>query len=205
MHALWVLAVGLCIAMGGAAPDASYCAKLRETGRDADEVEPGLWLGNVCAAVDADFLRAHNITAVMNMAREWDTLCTGGDVQWLWLGWLLGQPWRHCFPLDDTSAQSAGMVQHRFAVAAHWIRHYHRERGGAVLVHCNMGISRSAAAVIHYLMARDAHLTYQEALQRVKRARPIAQPNGLFEQLLLGSVEEQKMRRKPKQHVRPDN
>lgn len=53
----------------------------------------------------------------------------------------------------------------------------------AVLVHCASGISRSVAVCTAWLMLRQA-LELQEALQRVKKARPQALPNHGFVQCL---------------------
>lgn len=56
---------------------------------------------------------------------------------------------------------------------------------GCILVHCNAGISRSVSIVVAYLMSRH-QLNLDEALSRVKAARPKAQPNkGFLEQLKL--------------------
>lgn len=52
-----------------------------------------------------------------------------------------------------------------------------------VLVHCQMGVSRSAACVVAYLMEEES-LTYPEALARVTAVRPQACPNQAFEQQL---------------------
>ncbi len=59
-----------------------------------------------------------------------------------------------------------------------------RSTGGAVLVHCNAGISRSAAIVIGYLLLVTKGLTLKSALQQVQIARPVIKPNaGFLEQL----------------------
>lgn len=51
-----------------------------------------------------------------------------------------------------------------------------RSSGGVVLLHCQAGVSRSAAVAIAYLM-RSRGLTMGEAYQQVKAARPIISPN----------------------------
>lgn len=54
-----------------------------------------------------------------------------------------------------------------------------RELGGKVLVHCKMGISRSASVVIAYAM-KAYHLTLAEASQLVKTKRSCIKPNNAF-------------------------
>ncbi|KAL3673006.1 hypothetical protein V7S43_002303 [Phytophthora oleae] len=56
--------------------------------------------------------------------------------------------------------------------------------GGKVLVHCFMGISRSATIVLAYLVARQA-LTLPDALRELRRVRPQIKPNSGFYQELV--------------------
>ena len=49
------------------------------------------------------------------------------------------------------------------------------EEGGC-LVHCQMGCSRSVAICVAFVMWREG-LAYDEAFERVKKARSIARPN----------------------------
>jgi protein-tyrosine phosphatase len=51
-----------------------------------------------------------------------------------------------------------------------------REEGTSVLVHCNQGISRSAAIVMSYLIAKEK-MTLKEAWHYVKSRRRVAHPN----------------------------
>jgi atypical dual specificity phosphatase len=54
-----------------------------------------------------------------------------------------------------------------------------RPRNGGVLVHCNAGVSRSAAVCIAYLIARLG-LSYEEAYAALKSAKPDILPNATF-------------------------
>ncbi|KAK3049656.1 hypothetical protein LTR09_009078 [Extremus antarcticus] len=57
------------------------------------------------------------------------------------------------------------------------------EEEGAVLVHCAMGISRSATVICAYLMYKKG-ITSQQALEMVREGRPFVDPNdGFLEQL----------------------
>lgn len=54
---------------------------------------------------------------------------------------------------------------------------------GSVLVHCNMGVSRSGATVIAYV-AQRLGLSHQEALAKVRACRSCVRPNeGFLDQL----------------------
>lgn len=55
--------------------------------------------------------------------------------------------------------------------------------GGRVLVHCFAGVSRSASAVIAYMMA-TRKMTFTQAFEYVKRKRPIIFPNFGFQRQL---------------------
>lgn len=50
------------------------------------------------------------------------------------------------------------------------------ESGGRVLVHCHMGISRSATVIAAYLMS-SRQISVQKAIAIIKKARPQIQPN----------------------------
>ncbi|XP_054874247.1 dual specificity protein phosphatase 19-like isoform X2 [Amphiprion ocellaris] len=58
-----------------------------------------------------------------------------------------------------------------------------RDQDGVVLVHCNAGVSRSSSIVIGYLMLRE-ELSFDDAYDQVKQARPSIRPNpGFYQQL----------------------
>ncbi|TKS85853.1 Dual specificity protein phosphatase 19 [Collichthys lucidus] len=58
-----------------------------------------------------------------------------------------------------------------------------QEQDGAVLVHCNAGVSRSSSIVIGYLMLKEG-LSFDDAYSQVKLARPSIRPNpGFYQQL----------------------
>ena len=50
------------------------------------------------------------------------------------------------------------------------------KEGGSCLVHCQMGCSRSVAICVAFIMWKEG-LSYDEAFERVKKARAISRPN----------------------------
>ncbi len=79
--------------------------------------------------------------------------------------------------LPMTDGPTTGCLD-RFEEAAQLIEAWHRQ-GKRVLVHCYAGVSRSASAVIYYLM-RVRGLRYDDALAIVRAARVQAFPNPGF-------------------------
>ena len=64
-----------------------------------------------------------------------------------------------------------------------FIKRAYKEEKGKILIHCHQGVSRSVSLVIAYLIAEE-HLSYEEALSKVKEQRSIAAPNANFERQL---------------------
>ncbi len=67
-----------------------------------------------------------------------------------------------------------------------------KERNGKVLVHCEMGINRSAAICIAYMMV-DEGLTLIQALKRVKRERKTVLINEGFQKHLIWFADERNL------------
>ena len=74
--------------------------------------------------------------------------------------------------LQDTPGEDLGCVLYD---VFDWLDGV-RQCGGAALVHCSQGVSRSVALCIAYLMWRDGE-GYDDAFARVKAARGVANPN----------------------------
>jgi len=55
--------------------------------------------------------------------------------------------------------------------------------GGRVLVHCMVGVSRSSSITMHHIMLSGT--TLKEAVELVRTARPVVNPNRAFAQSLL--------------------
>ncbi|XP_062950055.1 protein phosphatase Slingshot homolog 3 isoform X3 [Cynocephalus volans] len=132
----------------------------------ASRIFPHLYLGSEWNAANLEELQRNRVSHILNMAREIDNFYperfTYHNVR-LW---------------DEESAQ----------LLPHWKETHHfieaaRAQGTRVLVHCKMGVSRSAATVLAYAM-KQYGWSLEQALHHVQEHRPIARPNpGFLRQL----------------------
>lgn len=122
----------------------------------------GLYLGSEWNASNLDEMRRLNVRCVLNCACECDNFYPT-KLQYMNV--------RVYDTLDADLLRHWGET-HTFIDEA-------RRNGAACLVHCKMGVSRSASTVIAYCM-KECKWTLSEALQHVKKCRPIAQPNENF-------------------------
>jgi len=135
---------------------------------DYDEIIPNLFLGNLESTKDYRFLKLKNIKYVLSITKN--------DVR------LDPSEYKHIhFSLRDAPYEDLISI---FDICHSFIEEGLR-KGLGVLVHCNMGISRSSTIVISYLM-RKMKRPFSEVYRFVKRRRPQVGPNfGFQAQLLL--------------------
>lgn len=128
--------------------------------RNADEILPGLWLGNRGAALDAEFLTKNRIRAVFN--------CTK-DIEFSLAPVVAA---RYRIPVDDNL--QADEIRNLGLWADEIVYKIMKEhKQGPVLVHCMAGMQRSAACVAMVLVA-TRHLTTDQAIAAVREKRGIA-------------------------------
>eukprot|EP01126_Amoeba_proteus_P053019 TRINITY_DN6445_c0_g3_i1.p1 TRINITY_DN6445_c0_g3~~TRINITY_DN6445_c0_g3_i1.p1 ORF type:complete len:141 (-),score=12.88 TRINITY_DN6445_c0_g3_i1:511-933(-) len=114
-----------------------FVSRLVNVGRPYDNILPNfLWLGNIVAASDHNFLHQNSITHVLSLS-QW-------KVQF-------HDP-KHfkykIFAVDDVP--QADLTPH-FEEACDFISSCKKD-GGRILVHCNFGMSRSVSVLTAYLM-----------------------------------------------------
>ena len=135
----------------------------------AHEIRPRLLLGGYHAAAP-DFLLRAGVTHVLNCLDA--TAVAGGAHATLTLD------------LEDVPEQRLPL-----RAAAAFIAAALAEPAAVVLVHCAMGVSRSAACVVAHLLRAEGG-TVEGALKSVRAARPQAAPNeGFLEQLCAWEAE----------------
>ncbi|KAI0066919.1 hypothetical protein BV25DRAFT_1795762 [Artomyces pyxidatus] len=126
-----------------------------------DQVIPGLWVGDLHSAKDAQTLSANNIRSVLTAMR--------GKVS------IQETFMRHQILLDDTD--DADILQH-FIPSITFIQ-AELDKGRGVLVHCHAGMSRSATIAAAYVMYSQ-NLDVSGALDLIRQVRPSIQPNEGF-------------------------
>ena len=137
---------------------------------------PGIYIGSVGAAANRDALRRLGITHVL-CAASGLTPDFPDEFQYLSIDLKdrgsarLEEYFAPCFEFIDESLTSV----HGGADSS---------APGGVLIHCFQGRSRSAAVAVAWLM-RSRGMKFLEALELVRAARPIVQPNPGFAAQLL--------------------
>lgn len=129
---------------------------------DAHEIVPKVYLGNRRFAWSIHLLKALGITHIVNCAQELPNPFTD-DINYKY------------FALHDSPDQP---IDQHFKEAHQFIEDAIGS-GGAVLIHCYAGISRSATILTSYLM-KTYNMSPADALSHIQRIRPIVNPNKGF-------------------------
>ncbi|XP_061766287.1 dual specificity protein phosphatase 13A-like isoform X1 [Nerophis ophidion] len=149
-----------------------------------DEVWPNLFIGNIAVAQNKRTLSKLGITHILNAAHSKQGSI--GDQS------FYGNACVYCgVPGEDSDHFDLSQY---FKSAADFIHKGLKCDHGKVLVHCIMGMSRSATLVLAYLMIRQ-RLSLQDAVKHVVQKRAIY-PNRNFLMLLHKLGEELAFKRK---------
>lgn len=127
----------------------------------------GLYLGDYTHATSKQWLKTHNVTHIVNCAKEHKNYFEN-DFVYLEL------------KLDDSEGQEIYNAMERSYVFINNAL----ELGGTVLVHCHAGISRSSSMIIYYLM-KKYRLPFDRAYAIAKYKRNQVSPNAGFVQQLI--------------------
>jgi protein-tyrosine phosphatase len=131
--------------------------------------EDWLFLCGLNEARQYDVLKQMGVTHIVNMMTDSECHDEGGSDKFRIL---------HC-PLEDDESED---IARYFDRSIEFIKEA-RASGGRVVVHCRLGISRSATVVLAFLVKAQS-LTLKNAFELVSRARPKVMPNyGFWHQL----------------------
>lgn len=125
----------------------------------AHEIIPRIWLGNVKASMDEDFIGQHNITVVFNCTKN--------------LPFSPRIETKYRIPVDDNLEEEEirNMELWSSEIAYKMIGEY--IQGKTILVHCMAGMQRSAASVAFFLIA-FLKMRALDAMKMIKENRMIA-------------------------------
>lgn len=126
---------------------------------NADEILPGLWLGNFQASRDAVFLQAHGIETVFNCTKD--------------LPFHPSIKNRYRVPVDDNLKEEEIRNMELWSYEAIYKLLKEYKKGKPVLVHCAAGMQRSAAVVAMFLMVTQG-MNWEQAHRHIKQRRAIA-------------------------------
>ena len=126
---------------------------------NANEIIPGLWLGNRKASQDTQWLRENNITAIFNATKD--------------IPFAPGNRSMYRIPVDDNleDDEIRNMEHWSWEIVFKVMKEYNA--GKKILIHCYAGIQRSAAITAMVLIAKY-RCTTDEAIRYIKSKRPIA-------------------------------
>jgi predicted protein tyrosine phosphatase len=138
--------------------------EMYQRSNEADEIIPGLWLGNRAEAGNVDFAKQKNIRAVFNCTK--DIPFFNADISR-----------KYRVPVDDSLQKEDidKLESWSYEIVYKIAQEYRRGQaeGSAVLVHCAAGMQRSAASVAMYLIATQ-NMTADQAITYIQSKRPIA-------------------------------
>jgi len=149
---------------------------------NADEIIPRLWLGNVRASQDEDFIQRENIDVIFNCTKDLPFLyeerrysSTTKD-----LPFMFNIPKQYRVPVDDNlQEEEIRNIELWSPEIAHKLLTMYN-KGHTILVHCYAGMQRSAACVAILLIALK-HMKAEDAMKYIRSRRPVAfQPRANF-------------------------
>lgn len=125
----------------------------------ADEILPRLWLGNVHASTDEDFIHEHHIEVVFNCTKN--------------LPFSPIIPHKYRVPVDDNLKEEEIRNMELWSAEITYKIMAEFKEGRTILIHCMAGMQRSAAAVAFFLIAHTK-MHALDAMRFIKERRPIA-------------------------------
>uniref|UniRef100_A0A1I7ZBT9 Dual specificity protein phosphatase 14 n=1 Tax=Steinernema glaseri TaxID=37863 RepID=A0A1I7ZBT9_9BILA len=130
-----------------------------------NEILPGLYLGNLKDSKDEEQLEEKKIGFIVSAHRSLDKNAENKAAKKLKCTVMR-------IAINDNPGED---IEQYFSTVCAFI-HAARLQEGNVLVHCLMGVSRSAAFVAAYLLCAT-HLNYEDVFAFISAKRPMVNPN----------------------------
>ena len=134
-------------------------AFLNAISADMNFICDNIYLGDKRASSNENYLKQHNISAVVNCAIS--VVSKYNEIKVLELQ-LYDKSWEKLFP--------------KLEVAYKFIK---KNSKNNILIHCSQGRSRSASLVVFYLM-KEKGWNYDTCIKFIKEKRPSVRPNSGF-------------------------
>lgn len=124
----------------------------------AAEILPNLWLGNIKASRNKEFLHRNKINCIINCTKNYDFDATA----------ILPNTKKIRLPISDTGTPEASSAL--LALLNRTVTYIHNQliNGDRILVHCYAGKQRSVAVIVAYIM-KYAGLPMECALDVVNK------------------------------------
>ena len=139
---------------------------------NADQIIPNVWLGNLRAALDEQFLKNAGIQVVFNCTKE--------------AQFHPSIRRRYRVPVDDNLPQEEirNLELWSYEIVYKLLTEY--KQGRPIFIHCHAGMQRSPAVTAMFLMALY-HMSADQAKAYIKQRRPIVFfPSANFETAMRG-------------------
>lgn len=132
-----------------------------------NQIDDNLFLGGVLGASNSKLVTQLGITSIVQVLSREAIVTKHKNIHYMEID------------IDDFPFANINLV------IPEAVRFIHRElmNSGVVLIHCAAGVSRSASIAVAYFMAKY-NLSYESALENVRKGRGCAYPNEGFERQL---------------------
>ncbi len=127
--------------------------------KDVNEVYPNLWLGNLKAAYNQNFLERHNIKYILTVMDNFD-----GTRRLRGINYLV-------IPIRDKNIANNDL-RNTFDVSTLFIQNALKDKR-PILIHCKNGHHRSAAVVAAFMIDK-LKMDYNDTVKYIKTIRPLA-------------------------------
>ena len=130
---------------------------------DANKVYENIYVGNIYAAYDKNFLEENNITHIINCVNG----SSGGfpkDYEYLNLP-LVDENYENIFPFFKSSCEFIKKAL---------------DENGTIYIHCVCGVSRSATIAAAYIILQEPDTSVDEIIQRMQEQRNKINPRKQF-------------------------